>query len=144
MDGHNIEVEFYQNARNLPGFLCPKIYASEKIVVGKERGLLAMQDLTKFAEPLGFYRSANTIQVLNVARALANLQFSAKQKEFENWWKTSLRPTVHLEEIYTNYTDGSLPELKTIPGKKYFSLNIHSRVTRIQQKSRIRDTLIHT
>ncbi|KAI6190382.1 hypothetical protein M3Y97_00111700 [Aphelenchoides bicaudatus] len=115
VDGHNIECEFYENVRLLRNFPAPKVYASEKIIVGKQNGLLAMEDLSNHAEPLGFYRTANVNQLLNVASTLADLQFTAQQKEFAHWWKNNLRVTIHLEEIYTKYTDGAMPELKYIP-----------------------------
>lgn len=118
VDGHNTEVEFYEHIIHVPSFPAPKVYASEKIVIGKQNGLLIMQDLSKCAEPLGFNCSANVNQVLNVASALADLQFNAQQKEFAQWWKT-LRVTIHLEEIYTKYTDGAMPELEQIPGKLF-------------------------
>lgn len=118
VDGHNIEVEFYENVRNVKGLPVPKMYAAEKIIIGKTNGMLAMEDLTQVAEPLGFYCSANKEQVLNVATALSELQFNAQQnKEFSKWWET-LRVTIHLEEIYTKYTDGAMVELKNIPGTK--------------------------
>jgi Ser/Thr protein kinase RdoA (MazF antagonist) len=90
------------------------LYASEKIIVEKQAGLLAMEDLTQRAEPLGFYRSATVEQCLNVATTLAKLQFVAQQKEFSKWWR-KLRVSIHLEEIYNEYQNGAMPELKTIP-----------------------------
>uniref|UniRef100_A0AC34RJE7 CHK kinase-like domain-containing protein n=1 Tax=Panagrolaimus sp. JU765 TaxID=591449 RepID=A0AC34RJE7_9BILA len=72
-DLHNLECEFYSRWAPVLEIPIPKVYKTHHWIIGKEEGVLHMEDLTRKGKTMERYTSLNLTQIRNITKQLAHM-----------------------------------------------------------------------
>ncbi|KAI6197898.1 hypothetical protein M3Y94_01279900 [Aphelenchoides besseyi] len=100
---HNTECSFYLQFRGIRSFALPEIFYLEPInSTDGNNGLIIMESFVGRADGLDFFRSSTSAQGQPIARAVANLQFYARDSTCKQWWST-LNKSMFLTTLFDTF-----------------------------------------